>query len=491
MAWRRAFWPFTAANTVLRLLLAALVPLGDDEGYYWVWSRHLATGYFDHPPLVAWLVALSTRLLGVSCFSIRLPFVLIGTATALALRDLVTAVTGDRWLADRSALLFQIVPVFFAIALLVIPDSPLLLFWLLTARLAWGASRSRAMGPWLSTGLALGGALISKYVGVLLVPSLLAAIPAERRRGALLGLGIAAVAALLVFAPVIAWNAGHGWASLRYQFISRHHASGVDAARFASFLGSQVLYLSPVGFLLACCAALRIGPWKFGSVDPAKRFLWWLAVPTLALFLIASTVTRFKPNWPSAGYLTMLPLLLMGLDRLRERRPEATAWIGGSAVALSLIFTALPIAHAIRPFMPFPQGADPTADMRGWGETVASARQAFTELASTAPGARPFFAAGRYQVASRLEFYLPGHPSVVCLNPGRDAYDDWQKLEELEGRDFVFVATQRFPSLPERRVELRSSRVFARIVAMAGPSAVHVLTIYQCRGFVATRLRGR
>jgi len=37
----------------VRLIIAALVPLHPDEAYYWEWSRHLAAGYFDHPPAIA------------------------------------------------------------------------------------------------------------------------------------------------------------------------------------------------------------------------------------------------------------------------------------------------------------------------------------------------------------------------------------------------------------------------------------------------------
>ena len=72
------WWFATLGLTLLRLWLALWVPLGDDEGYYWVWSRHLAASYYDHPPMVAWLVALSTHVLGSSLVALRLPFVACG-----------------------------------------------------------------------------------------------------------------------------------------------------------------------------------------------------------------------------------------------------------------------------------------------------------------------------------------------------------------------------------------------------------------------------
>src|SRR5213593_1655346 len=119
------WWMATIVLMMVRAGIAAWLPLGDDEGYYWVWSRHLAPGYYDHPPLVAWLVALSSRLVGGSLFGLRLPFVLCGTLTAVHLRRLIAERTGDPVLAARSSLLIQVVPVFFGLGLLAAPDGPL------------------------------------------------------------------------------------------------------------------------------------------------------------------------------------------------------------------------------------------------------------------------------------------------------------------------------------------------------------------------------
>src|SRR5262249_29181021 len=91
------------------------------------------------------------------------------------------------------------------------------------------------------------------------------------------------------------------------------------------------------------------------------------------------------------------------------------------------------------------------------------------------------FAAGRYQLASRLEFYLPGRPDVLSLNPGRDAYDDWQDLAQLRGHSFVFVASDRFPDDPRELGVCDSVRVFSRLLtAVRPPESFHTM-IYVCR----------
>ncbi len=47
-------------------------PLAPDEAYYWVWSRALAAGYLDHPPMVALWIRAGTALAGDTPLGIRL-----------------------------------------------------------------------------------------------------------------------------------------------------------------------------------------------------------------------------------------------------------------------------------------------------------------------------------------------------------------------------------------------------------------------------------
>src|SRR5207247_3446378 len=123
--------------------------------------------------------------------------------------------------------------------------------------------------------------LLSKYVGVLLIVSLAGFLLATRRpRGFVPLLGACALAAVL-FSPVVVWNAHHDWTSFRYQFVSRHHGAGFDLSKLGLYLGSQMLYLSPLLGALVAATALRLGPWSFGRERAVQNFLWWLAAPTL------------------------------------------------------------------------------------------------------------------------------------------------------------------------------------------------------------------
>ncbi len=192
--------------------------------------------------------------------------------------------------------------------------------------------------------------------------------------------------------------------------------------------------------------------------------------------------TDFKPNWAAPGYATLVALALGGLSQWQARALGLVRGIGTANMAIAVAFTAVSAFHLIRPMIPFPRGADPTVDMDGWPAIAARVREAAARLESKG-GAAPFIAAGRYQLASRLEFYLPRHPEVISLNPGRDAYDDWQDLARLEGRNFVFVASDRFPTPPDRLARCESARVYSRMTTAVRRTERFGVTIYQAWGY--------
>ena len=477
----RHLWLITLGLTGVRLWLAAWVPLGDDEGYYWVWSRHLAASYYDHPPLVAWWVALSTWVFGDSLLALRLPFVVCGTLSALALWALVAETTGKARLARYASLVLQIVPVFFVIGFMVIPDGPLVLCWLLAGRAALRFQQRPDRASAIALGLTLGAAMLSKYIATLLLLSLAAHLllsPGRRHTRAMIA--VLAIGLVMV-SPVLWWNAGHHWASFRYQFMARHHGAHVDLGRLLFYLGSQALYLSPLLLVFVFAATLRVGPRRWDRGAPGEQLLWWLGAPTACVFLTASAVTDFKPNWAVPAYPTLVALAVLDLHRWRARAPRLAVGAGIATVALAVAFTALPAIHIHHPVIALPPLADPTVDMAGWPEIARRAQQAAAALRRA--GRPVFFAAGRYQLASRLEFYLPVHPEVISLNPGRDAYDDWQDLERLRGRNAIFIASDRYPTPPERLIRCDSARVASRLVVAARRHEQFAVTIYEVWGF--------
>ena len=155
-----------------RLFLANRTELIPEEAYYWTYAQHPSLGYFDHPPLVAWAVAAGTALFGDTELGVRFVNIVAWVVTCFLL-----LATGKAWFSERAALagtlLFAILPVFVGMGFLVTPDADFVLFWTLTVWAVSRAVQTQRHRDWGLAGLGFGGALLAKYYGLILLPSLL------------------------------------------------------------------------------------------------------------------------------------------------------------------------------------------------------------------------------------------------------------------------------------------------------------------------------
>jgi hypothetical protein len=367
-----------AALGMLRLVLAAVPGLAADEAYYWVWSRDLALGYFDHPPLIAWLIRASTAVLGHSELGVRALCVLLGVGAVA----LITASSRRAWI---SAMALASLPLFALGGLLATPDVPLLFGWALCL-----VGLVRGGRWWLLAGLGAGLAILGKHTGLLLVPLMLLARPRELRSPwPWLGLG---VAGLLVL-PHVAWLASHDWVTVLFQ---ADHGLGIDGqpeplpglGGLLEFLGGQVGLVSPLLFL--CFAAY----WAVGWMDRGIVRLWWLlSFPVFLFFALASLLAPSEANWAAPAYLGAAA----GLAHMSARW-RRVAWVG---IGFAAVTTAVLTTHALRPLWPLPR--DPTLSLVG-GEVLGQAVQAW--------GVEPVYTT-RYQEASWIRFYGGIHAEVL------------------------------------------------------------------------------
>jgi len=356
----RTVLALVAAGAVVRLALAAAVPITVDEAYYVDWARHLQPGYLDHPPLVAWLIALPLRLAGSSTLAIRLPAVLLQAGTTLLAASLARALAGGR-AAVAAALLLQAAPVFSLGATLITPDAPLALAW---AGTLWGVERAFRRGPrwFLAAGVFLGMGALSKLTAGLLGVAILAALIATRYgRRALAGPWpwAGAAVALAVASPMLVWNAAHGWPSVTFQAAHGARGGGFSSLRLLGAIGAQAAYVSPVILVLSALAAAR----AFRARDPATVVLACSALPVIVFFTVAAAFTPGAlPHWPAPGWLSATVLLAVaGTPLLR------------SALAVGFALVAAVLVLVLAP-LPLPGG--PLDELHGWREGAEAARAA-------------------------------------------------------------------------------------------------------------------
>ena len=320
--WRALVIGIVGYGFFLRLIYSAQVELIPEEADYWNYSRHLAIGYLDHPPLVAWLIRFGTTLFGNTEFGVRFGALCCGAAAAFFVFRLTRNLFGE-----PSALLalgmLQVLPFFFLSGMLMTPDAPLTAAWaasLYFLERALIGGRSRA---WLWAGLSVGIGLISKYTIGLLGMAAFAFMlldPPSRRWLRRWEPYAALLIAAAVFAPVLIWNAMHHWASFAFQ-TSRRLA---EPPRFSlhKLIGSALVLLTPTGLLAAGAAVIGITP-----RTRASRFLQIAVLVPMTVFALFSLRHEVKLDWTGAPWTAALPLMAYGLAEANGGGPGARRWL--------------------------------------------------------------------------------------------------------------------------------------------------------------------
>jgi len=327
-------------STLSRLALAALLDLGQDESYALAISRPFQWSFFDHPPTAFWIAGLMQAIFGRELPPVlfRLPFVLMFTVSTWSLFALTRRFYGARaglWAAG----LMTTAPFFFASAGgWVVPDGPLVLALLLAALCLTGALAPASVNEsrwreWLLAGLFLGLAFLSKYQAALAALGALGVLltPANRYWLRRPQPYVAALLALVLFIPVIVWNAENNWISFGFQLGRGGGKPHLNLMPFLILLVGQAVYLLP--WTLIGLIAVAIGARRW----PRSAFLLALGLPAILVFnLLSLTGSAGLPHWSMPGWLFLFPLLGAALAAAAERGrrwPRILGWASALSIA--------------------------------------------------------------------------------------------------------------------------------------------------------------
>jgi 4-amino-4-deoxy-L-arabinose transferase-like glycosyltransferase len=283
---------------VLRLIAAAWTPLTFDEAYYWMWSKHLAGGYYDHPPAVAAVIALGTMVAGDTELGVRLVSILLALPMSWAVFRAGSILFDGARVGATAAILLNVTLMAAVGTLIVTPDAPLLvassflLFFLAklleTGRGAW----------WLAAGAAVGAALLSKYTALFFGPAILIwllSVPDLRRWLVSPWPYLGGLVALALFSPVILWNADHHWVSFIKQ-MGRARIEDFRPAFIAELIPTQIAFATPLVWILGAMGLY--GLFARGSGKKASRVLISAMFWTIALYFVWHSLhARVEANW--------------------------------------------------------------------------------------------------------------------------------------------------------------------------------------------------
>ena len=399
------------ALVALRLVGAAWTPLTFDEAYYWMWSKHLAFGYYDHPPGVAVIIRLGTLIAGDTELGVRLVSILLALPMSFAVYRTAAILFGGQRVAATATILLNVTLMAAVGTLIVTPDSPLLvassfvLFFLAkvleTGRGAW----------WLAVGAAVGVALLSKYTALFFGPAILVwlvSVPKLRRWLVSPWPCLGGVAAFAVFSPVILWNADHHWVSFIKQ-IGRSRIEDFKPSFIGELIPTQIAFATPLVFILGAMGLYALVR-RNGGALAARALINAIFWTIVVYFIWHSLHARVEANWFAPVYpaFAIAAAVAANLTRWDARQQRVVDFCLRWASPVGILMFALLIVQANTGVLSgFRRDATVRSVGVGWPELAAG-----IEAVRVRTGAACVLAPD-YGTTSWLAFYLPKDTCVV------------------------------------------------------------------------------
>ena len=369
-------------SAIARGILAACLEFGNDEVYYWTYALYPDWSHYDHPPMVGWIIQLfSLNLLLDSEFFIRLASIVFMTATTYFIfrigKDIKDAQTGlyAALLYTASIYAFVITGIF------IMPDTPLMLFWLLAFWMAVKYfqrlhTEQHSDSYMVLFGVFAGLAMLSKYSGVFLwVGLMLYILIFDRKPLKTWAFYCALLVSLSLVWPILHWN-------LQYDFISfRFHGDRVGGGKinfgtFGTELAGEFFYNNPVNFVLIVIALIASCKGKTKIEKSVQRLLLCTALPLIAIFLVISLTRPTLPHWNAPAFCLLILLVACQLSEKHPIQDDFVKIPKGIVAALSVmlfvvLFGAIEIQTGL---IPLDKHTEPemvgrndfTLDMYGW-----------------------------------------------------------------------------------------------------------------------------
>ncbi|MBC7848642.1 MAG: glycosyltransferase family 39 protein [Chitinophagaceae bacterium] len=401
---------FFSVWLILNLVQAATTELFDDEAYYWIYSQYPDWGYFDHPPMIAWLIKIGYSLFQNE-LGVRLLVVLLNTLSVYFILRLTER---------KNDLLFYVIVASIAVAqiggIIAVPDIPLLFFVaLFFIQYRTFVKDTNLLNSFL-LGLCIALMLYSKYHGILLVLFTIVSNPKLLTKYYTY---IAAAVAIILFSPHIYWQFTHGFPSIKFHLFER------NAVRYrfsftAEYLLGQIALAGPIiGFLFLWTAS------KQKPISLSEKAMKYSFVGVYAMFLLSTFKGRVEANWTVPAFVG---LIVLAHHYINDQR-RLTKWIYATLpFSLALVFAA-------RIFMMMDLPASKLISKDEFHDNVTAAN-AIKSIA----GPLPLVVIDSYQKPSKYIFY--GRGSAFSLNTPwyrRNNYNYWPMEDSLIGKPAYVV----------------------------------------------------
>ena len=409
-----------------------------DEADHWVWSQHLSWGYFEHPPMIAFVIRLFTDIFGDKWYAIELCSQSMSLLTIIFLFILSKELFGNE-AALLSVIIAESMPMFFIGSTILTIDNIMIVFWIMTTYLFLKGLKEDKKVFLLLSGVTFGLGLMSKYTMILLPASMflyLVISPCHRvllkRKEPYLSFLIG----LIIFSPVIIWNAQNDWLSFKYQF-TKGLTGGEKGGQFFFFIGSQFVILGPTMFPFFLYSIYK----GFRNYrDSSVLYLTVLASFPFFFFAFASFRSKYTDvSWSDValivGIILMSKVLIdiyRGIDIRRKIIVSSALFIPG------FLLSGFLAIHSVKPFPFIPKNVDKSLEMFGWDEIGVKVEDVFNKYLPDEK--RRYIISKEYQMAGSLSFYTPSHPIPYSFN--KSMRNIWLRVEDIGKGSALMVCAE-------------------------------------------------
>jgi 4-amino-4-deoxy-L-arabinose transferase-like glycosyltransferase len=444
-----------AAMTAIRVVYACLIDLRTDEAYYWTWSKEHVASFLDHPPAVAWFISFGTAIFGDTNFGVRFAGLLAMAISQVLLADIVRRVTHDIRAVVIAILMPEAALYYGLLMAKVAPDVALIPFAL---AMIWSLVRLWESGDprwWLAAGVFAGLSLLAKFTAIMLLPAVLAfmLVPDWRARWLKSQYPwLAALIAIVVFLPVLNWNAEHDWASFRFQLVRATVVHPMSWLTVGDFLGLQ---FGLVGIILlpVVLSAVVMTAWRgYRTREPVAILLSTSVLVPFLYFLWKSLTIRIGDTWPmffwpigfAAAAINVSLLAKEGWSARMVR--SSLAWTNAAIVSGIAIVVLVFLYYVASPWNVL-RASDPNGSEAGFAALAARVEADMNRIGAT------WIAATDYRTYAMLRWQLKDRVPVVQINERKRFLgfaDPGMKL--IEGHTGLFIARE-----PDNRLPIWSS----------------------------------
>ncbi|MCE3232054.1 MAG: hypothetical protein K0R98_311 [Rickettsiaceae bacterium] len=452
-----------ALITAFRILYLSLdqFDLFFDEAQYWIWSQNPALGYYSKPPMVAWMITLTTTIFGNSEWAVRLSSPILHMITAIAIyfasQELFKpGKRGTESIPFYCAITYITLPAVWVSSALVSTDPSLIMFWSLTILFFVKAIATNRMRWWILAGVAGGLGMLSKYNMLLVAVSIfLYLLSSKQHRKHLLSIRfwLAGVIAALIFTPNIIWNMQNSMVSFAHtEDNATGTGFGLHIPKMLEFVGAQFGVFGPILFatlLWVLCRSVTYFVKSAGknNYQESYKLLILAVLPLFCMITAISFVSRAHANWAAPIYVPATMLVVAWL--INNHHKNLVKISVALHISLAMIALAFPYLDRL-PHVQFTGTKtaiedgqlyikDPFKRVRGWkdlGEGVTIAMQAY-------PDAK--LLTDTRKVHAELLYYVHPHPfDAVKWNPtGRlaDHFDLTTDINKSSAKNFLYITT--------------------------------------------------